>query len=289
MRVAERRAWLVLAGFVVLATAVGAAGWGGLFLGILFGLPLTLVIPGFALAALLWPSGSLGRVERGAIAIGLSLALAALSALALNWLPGGVDGRRSTLLLGTVALAAIGIVLERDRRQVVPGGREVVLEEGDVALSPGARFRRGTPLRPRQMAMLGAALGLVVAGVVLAVHSATTDLGPGFTQAWMVAPQPATGKVAVGLQNEEHQARTYDLQLSVQTGPKGQGPQGGTAPFGLVREWKRVRLSPGQKWTATATVPNPAPGTVADLRVYRADAPTHVYRQVQVTFEAGAR
>ncbi|MBO0685955.1 MAG: DUF1616 domain-containing protein, partial [Candidatus Dormibacteraeota bacterium] len=120
---AERRAWMALAGFVALAVIVGATGWGGLVTGIAFGLPLVLFVPGLAITAVLWSSSSLGRLERGTIAIGVSLALAALSGLALNWLPGGVDGRRSTMLLGVIALAAIGIVLERDRRQaVLPGG-----------------------------------------------------------------------------------------------------------------------------------------------------------------------
>ncbi|MBO0701678.1 MAG: DUF1616 domain-containing protein [Candidatus Dormibacteraeota bacterium] len=268
---AERRAWMALAGFVALAVIVGATGWGGLVTGIAFGLPLVLFVPGLAITAVLWSSSSLGRLERGTIAIGVSLALAALSGLALNWLPGGVDGRRSTMLLGVIALAAIGIVLERDRRQaVLPGGE----------LASGRGAWPSMPLSLRQLAMLGTALGLVVTAVVLAVHSATTDLGPGFTQAWMVTRDPA-GQVSIGLQNNEHQARTYDLQLSVQGGtpPSTQGT--------LVREWKRVRLSPGQKWAGTATVPNAAPGRVAYLRVYRADAPTQVYRQVQVTFGAG--
>jgi uncharacterized membrane protein len=254
------RGWSALGAFVVAAVAVTATGVSSGWLQTVLGLPLVLVIPGYALTAVFWPPRSLGLAERAAVAVGVSLALAATSGLLLNWLPGGVSGRRSAVLLGLVALGAITALLVRER------GRAAGLDNGVVA--SGWSHPRAF-LRPHQAVLLAAALGLVVAGVGVAVHSAQGDAGPGFTQAWMLPNQVGSGSLTVGLQNDEHRAHTYHLQL--RAGPR------------VVREWDGVRLDPGQRFSTTLTVPAASVGSVADLSVYRDDAPSRVYRQVRVS------
>jgi len=58
------------------------------FLRILFGIPLVLFIPGYALIAALFPSGKdIDGIERVALSFGLSIAISPLVGLALNYTP----------------------------------------------------------------------------------------------------------------------------------------------------------------------------------------------------------
>ena len=68
--------WLALGAFVEVALAVLVLAGGSVPLRTLFGLPLVLVIPGYALTALLWGRHQLGAPERVVLSIGISLALA---------------------------------------------------------------------------------------------------------------------------------------------------------------------------------------------------------------------
>jgi uncharacterized membrane protein len=251
--------WAALGAFTALAVAAELAGTGGL-LAIVFGLPLVLLIPGYTLTAVFWPSASLGVPEGAATAVGISLALAAASGLLLNWLPGGMDGRRSTVLLGLVALCAIATLLLRDRRG--PAGVDQERATIKTILSV-------VSVRPHQVLLAAAALGLVVTAVLFAAQSAAHSSGPGFTQAWMVPERAPGGRLAIGLQNEERRGYTYRLRLRTDRGQ--------------VREWDGVRLAPGQRWSTTTTAPAGAAGGEAELLVYRSDAPYQVYRQLRVS------
>ncbi|HEX4215159.1 MAG TPA: DUF1616 domain-containing protein [Candidatus Dormibacteraeota bacterium] len=249
MRVAEWNRWTALAAGAVIAAGVGLTGIGGTVLGVLLGVPLVLVLPGLALTGALWPRGR-GVPERAALAIGLSLALAAVSALALNWLPGGVTPARSTVLLGMVTL--VGACVAAARRPLE-----------DPAARPRDPWR--PPIRAHQAAMLVLALALVGAAVTLAVRGAEQATGPGFTQAWML---PRPNAVAVGLGNDQGAAQAYRVVLN----DDGQ----------TLQTWGDVRLAAGAHWSATASVPAGA-GSEVTLRVYRRSDPERVYRQLHVT------
>jgi hypothetical protein len=235
--------WEAQVALVALALLVSVTGIGGPPFRTLAGLPLVLVVPGHTLVALLWRGHPLGLAERAALAVGISLALAALSGLALNWTARGFGGAQSTVLLGTISLAALA------------GG--AVRDQLDGA-APPALPRPGLAMR----LLGGTALLLAVAAVAFSVRSAAQERGPGFTQAWLVPG--SAGRLDLGVENDQGGAETYRLVL--------------TAGGQTVRQWPAVRLRPGQRWSASATLP--AGG--AELAVYRSEQPRVVYRSVKM-------
>jgi hypothetical protein len=240
------RPWPALGAAVAVATLICTTGLGGTALRTLLGVPLTLVLPGFALTALVWPR--LGLAERAAVAVGVSLSLAALSGLVLDRTPLGL-GAAQPALLGLVTLGAIAAIVRRDPSQPVA--------------TPGEFAGR---LGRREALLAGGAAVVLAGALAFSAFSAAIDRGPGFTQAWLV-PQSG-GRLDVGLRSGERQTETYQLRLTA-----------GGAP---VREWSDVRLLPGQQWSATAAVPA-APGGTAELVVVRDADPTHVYRSLHVS------
>src|SRR5262249_7412446 len=77
------------------------------------GVSLAVFCPGYALAAGLFPRPGLGRAERLVLAVGLSLALTVLAALALNASDFGITPRLWALLLAGVTFAALLIAALR--------------------------------------------------------------------------------------------------------------------------------------------------------------------------------
>jgi uncharacterized membrane protein len=251
--------WLALGAFVEVALAVIVLADGGVPLRTLFGLPLILVIPGYALTALLWGRHQLGAPERAVLSIGISLALAALSALLLDWTPLGIGGGQQTLLLGLVALVAIVAVVLRDLRH-----RDDRRESG-----AGGAPRPFASFKWRQAILLGVAVAIVASAVAYSAHSALRPRGTGFTQSWIHMQDAKAGVVDIGLENDELQAETYRLQLTVDKRP--------------VNEWRDVRLEPGQQWSTKLSLPESRGQGVTELVVYRSDQPTTVYRKVQLS------
>ena len=77
------------------------------FLRVLFGVPLVLFIPGYALIAALFPaSRDIDGIERVALSFGLSIAIVPLTGLALNYTPWGIrlDPIVTCLSILTIAL-----------------------------------------------------------------------------------------------------------------------------------------------------------------------------------------
>src|SRR5438105_797407 len=73
--------------------------------GIVLALPLVFILPGYALTEVLFRKRSLGAPERLLFSIGLSLAIAILSGLILNLLPGGLQAISWALWLGLFTVA----------------------------------------------------------------------------------------------------------------------------------------------------------------------------------------
>jgi uncharacterized membrane protein len=256
--VSKSRARLALAGFVLVAAAVGLTGAGGVAAGVLFGLPLVLFIPGYVLVEALMPSLARATLERIVLSIGLSLAVAVLSGLALNWTPWGIGGRQSTVLLSLLALSAIFFTHVRERRQ------RVTAEEW-----PGRVSLERYGLNWRRLGMIGVAGLLVTTAVIFSAQSATLA-NPGFTETWIT--QEHSGSVEVGVRNRTSQEQTYRLQLTID----GRS----------VLSQDQLRLAPGQQWSAA--VPTGLASGEADLGVTGADPDTHLDRQLHVLLAGGS-
>jgi uncharacterized membrane protein len=210
--------------------------------------PLVLVLPGYALQAMVFPTRGVGIVARAVFTLGLSLAVAAVGGFVLNWTPAGLRSGPWALWLGAVTLGAALVALRRRGPDVA---RPVWPAIG---------------LQPRQWLLGGLAVVLVVAAYVIASVGAAQPTTT-FTQLWILPDGGATNAVRLGVRSAEASPLTYRLQLKVD----GQ----------VVREWPAIRLAPREQWTTEAPLPagvaNPGP---IEAVLYRADGGAQPYRHV---------
>jgi len=106
------------------------------FLRILFGIPLVLFIPGYALIAALFPSSKdIDGIERVALSFGLSIAIVPLVGLALNYTPFGI---RLDPVVTCLSILTTGLcIVAQYRRAQLPAGERlsVPFQEMKNALS----------------------------------------------------------------------------------------------------------------------------------------------------------
>ncbi|MDD1682795.1 MAG: DUF1616 domain-containing protein [Methanoregula sp.] len=98
----------------------------GSFLRILFGIPMVLFIPGYALIAALFPGiKDIDGIERVALSFGLSIAIVPLTGLALNYTPWGIrlDPVVISLCILTISLC---LIAQYRRARLVPAERFVL-------------------------------------------------------------------------------------------------------------------------------------------------------------------
>jgi uncharacterized membrane protein len=207
-------------------------------------LPLVIFLPGWALTER--SDGGMDGFERVAAATGLSLAVAALTALLLNLSPWGVRPLPWAVVLGGITAAATVLAAwtSRERRP-----------------SPGGSFSRP---RPASLLMLAAAAGVVVLAVVVAREGALRQSTPGFTQFWM-QPGTGAGTVALGVTNHEHATIAYRVRL--------------TAADRTVGEAGPFTVADGATWSATTPVAGETPDQPITATLYRVDQPGTAYRQ----------
>jgi uncharacterized membrane protein len=210
---------------------------------------LVLVLPGYAMTWAVFAGRAWGVAERMLLSLGVSLALAVISGLALNWTPWGLQTASWTLFLGGVALAATGLgALRRndahDRRNV-----------------HAVRVHR------RDTALLLLATLLVVGAYGIAAYGATLRPVAQFTQLWMVPTDDQPRSVRIGFRNEEGSVLAYRLVLR--------------SGVEVVQEWSDIRLASGDAWETVYALPTTQAfdeDLVASL--YREDQPNAVYRYV---------
>ena len=92
------------------------------FLRVLFGIPMILFIPGYALIAALFPgTRDIDGIERTALSFGLSIAIVPLTGLALNYTPWGI---RLDPVVISLSILTIGLCLiaQYRRARLVTGG-----------------------------------------------------------------------------------------------------------------------------------------------------------------------
>jgi hypothetical protein len=229
-------------GAAVLAALLGRAAGGTstavTTLRTIAGLPLVLVLPGYALSLLLLPSVP-DRAWRAAWSVGLSLAVAVLAGLLLDLIPAGLTTVTWTAGLAGVTLAALAAVA------FLPA----------AAPPPRAEPSGRTAGRPWTWpALAGSALAVALAAgaVAVAVVSAPWPRPPGFAELRLVpAPGPAA---SVGVRNAYTRAETF--RLTVQNGRSA--PMTWTITLGPGQEWQRALSAvAGEPLSARLTGPGP--------------------------------
>lgn len=201
---------------------IGGGGPGIAWLRVLAGVPLVLVLPGYALTAFALPArsprGFSPVLWRGLWTAGLSLAVAVLGGLVLNLTPAGLTRVSWAILLAGVTILALAV----------------------TAWLRTSSPRSGSP-RPTGVAAGYAVAALALAGGAtwLAVASGGWQPTPAFAQLWLV-PGTTTTKATLGVRSAYPDARAFRLVL------KNGTRQEGTWDF---------TLTPGQTWRRTIPAP----------------------------------
>ena len=218
-------------------------------------LPLVLFLPGYAIAAALFPPRSLGVPERLLFSLGLSVIATALTGLALNVTPWGLQTNTWAIALAAIVLLA-GIIAWRRR------GQDATITTVPVDTRFKLRLRDGL-LLVLALLVTGTAIGLTRLPV-------TPDGVTGYTSLWMIPTNPGNSNdFRLGLNSSEFTETRYRLQVSV-------GEQ-------VVQAWPELSLKPGEAWETTIGLRSDQAGSetiVADL--YRLDDPTTIYRHVKL-------
>ena len=226
-------------------------GFNNGLLGLIFGLPLALFLPGYALTTALLPASAQEYPARLTYSLGLSFALAIALGMLLNLTPNGLQPVPWALILaGSTILLGIVALVRRLR------------ESERAALAPTIRLQ----LSPVHGLLLAAALVVLVGGYSLTRNAAVNQPYAGFTQAWLLPCASAeAGCLRVGVRNLEHEAVQYRAELRV----------GGAQ----ASDWPTIELEPGVggDWTVQLTAEQLA-AEEAELLVYRLDQPDQIYR-----------
>lgn len=212
--------------------AVAAAALAGLFVTVVpfpdeirtvVLLPLVLFLPGYALAAALFPPRFVTRDERAVFVVAFSIGAAALGGLALQlFAPLGRASWLALLLVVTLAACAVALV----RRVGMP-----------ARPAPAGSMVR----RPKPVAAFAAILATLIAAAALAIASggAERELEDSrFAAIWIVSRQagsrPTERVLRIGVENHRPTSAKYLVRVSRNDRP-------------IVR-W-RIRLDEGEIWS----------------------------------------
>ena len=221
---------------------------------VVLGLPLALLLPGFALTALLLPQRKLTVAEWLAYTVGLSLACLVLSGLVLNLTLWGLTPESWIVLLGLIALAASGLAYRRQQRQPQNPIRSGVPESFSLSL--------------RQLTFLALTGAVTLTALAVALAPSPQQAVEGYTVLWADrGADDNAGRIVFGVDSKELSPERYRLEVTIADR--------------LIRQWPAISLAPGETFTASLTLDasalnnSPLAGTL-----YRLDQPETVYRQV---------
>ncbi len=240
---------LMVVVFIALINIALGAGWfhPTAFLSI-FGIALVLALPGYVLSQLLLPD--LPLEERILVSLGLSVAIAGLCGLLLDFTPWGLNTASWGLSLGVLTLLGTGWLWLRRRTSAAGGDRL-------------ARFE----LPPRSALLYGLALVFVVAAFYFLKIGSAQSAAP-LTSLWANYDPGSASVLDFGIQNEEGKPESYVLVVE----------QGGRK----LQVLAGIDLANGKSYTGQLKIQAAAQQPV-NVLLYLAGQPTQVYRQVFVT------
>lgn len=224
--------------------------WGPLCL--VAALPLVFFLPGYALATAIFARGRIPLRHLLVLSVGLSLAVLALGALPLNYLPGGVRAGWWALLLVIVVFAA---------------ARSAAIRRPSSRAAP----RPSSPWKPRlNPAQAGlSALGAlaIVAAIVLAFIPVGAKDALGYTQMWIRPLEGEKAGVEIGVDSGEQEEASYRLWVKF---GEGEAPQG-----------RYFKLAPGEtRVVRLLTEKQPAKAEQIRAALFKQGGPGHAYRRV---------
>lgn len=227
-------------------------------IGIMLALPLVFVLPGYGLTEVMFHKRSLDAAHRLTSSLALSLAIVILSGFILNILPVGLHAISWAMFLGILTMIfSLWVAILRRRTQI----SEMRIPKLHLALHEYILF------------------GLAVIVAILSIQYSAVGVEhqphPGFTQLWMLPTKQVNNScaVSVGVQSFETTSVTYRIVMTIN------GSQ--------VNTWSSIVLSPQEEWIQAVSIkPGAAQNTYIEARLYRADKPEIVYRNVHLTFHS---
>ena len=244
--------------------------------GLIFTLPLTFFLPGYALTQTLLRrripeqtqaslNGSISRLDlklghpiggpdQILLSFGLSMATDILVGFGLNILPLGLQALSWILALGfvTTVFVMLAILL---RRKDIP------------RINKTSRVR----ITLQDYILFGLAILVATSAVWLSVIRPMQPQ-PSFTQLWIL-PANQTSKTcaaSIGVQSFENTSQTYQIIMTINNTP--------------TKIWSSIVLTPQQKWVQSVPVTSATASILnVEARLFRMDNPGRVYRNVHLT------
>jgi uncharacterized protein DUF1616 len=254
------------------ALALNLLGASSPALRLLLGLPLALVLPGYALTAALFPHRALGGADRALFTLSLSLSAAILCGFVLNRTSWGLQPESWAVALSDIVLG--GSLIAFARRHLIPAGSASIARDEPARTAPSEtapRSRLG--LNVGQSLLFGLAIAVIAGAVLFARSEAALRPAPDVIQLWMLPGDTAESPMLrVGINSVGPAAGDFRLQIE----------RGGY----IIREWPSLTITPGQRWEETLMLQGRQLGSGPfEARLYRAEEPNVIYRRVALWFD----
>lgn len=231
---------------------------------LLFGLPLALVLPGYALMSALFPRRALGGVERTLFTLSLNLSTLILCGFVLNRTPWGLRPESWAVILSDVTLGAS--LIASMRRHLIPAKpADPTHDQQARTIQPPTASRPRLTLSVGQSVLFGLAIAVAASALLLARGEAALRPAPDVIQLWML-PGDKAATVRVGVNSIGPAEGTFRLQIQ----------RGGY----IIREWPSLTITAGQRWEEIVTLDGRQPGSGPfEARLYRSEEPGVLYRR----------
>ncbi len=200
----------------------------GTFLRVIFGVPVILFIPGYALIAALFPRASdIDGIERVALSFGLSIAVVPLIGLALNYTPWGI--RLDPIVTALVIFTICMCLAAQYRRACVPEGERFSVPVDAIRGSIVSEFFPKDATRTDRILSIVLLIAIIAAVATTVFVIVVPKEGEKFTEFFILgegkkaADYPSlilTGEnatVYIGIGNHEYRPVTYTVETWAQT------------------------------------------------------------------------
>lgn len=229
--------------------------------GILIGLLLVFVLPGYIISVALFPESTWSFMERTILTMGISLAVSVLGGIVLYSLKVPLLTENWALFYGSIILV-IGIIgITRRLIKDYPARRKSDrAPESHAYLMP----------RPGQLALFGLAALIFVGAMILVQNMAKIYPNTEIVQLWMLPVENAKSlSVRIGVMVNETAPGEYSMWLE----------RGGYT----VKTWPHLTFKPGERWETIVQVDPNMPGIgPLEAFLYRYDQPTIPYRHTSL-------